>query len=584
MRNNHKKHSIKERLTLWRKTRVLKTGEEMPDWIHKYRRGVHILALITLLFLIFQSGLKWQLPSVLHLISVFIDYAVFFCFLLDAVLTFFYTFPKSRYLKENWLDFLVFIPVFSNLISIQSGAGLVIVRYVLIMIKLFARTRKFSNLLRDIRLNTAQIVAFSFAFTILVGTLLLTFPAATVDGKGTPFIDALFTSTSATCVTGLIVRDTPVYFSGFGQMVILALIQMGGLGIMTYSAFVALLLGRFSLGQRKLVQEMFEEEQNAYSMILYIFKMTFAVELVGVLALFIRWSFHFKNPLQTLYFSIFHSISAFCNAGFSLFSNSMEDFVSDPFINLVIMILIIVGGLGFIVVFDITRRVRRPRRPLSPHSKLILTTSGILILLGFIAIFFFEFDGTLMSKPLSGKLWASMFQSVTTRTAGFNSIPIGSMTSISLSIMIILMFIGASPGSTGGGIKTSTFAVLLLSVKSIFQGKQEIVAYQKTIPTSSVIKAAALLICALILVALVFLFLIAVEDKPYLPLLFETVSAFGTVGLSMGITPDLTAPGKLLITLLMFLGRIGPLTMGLALAREMTKAKIGYPDARIMIG
>ena len=414
---------------------------EIPSWIHKYRRSVHILALITLLFIIFQSGLKWQLPRPLQLISISLDYIVFVCFLLDSVLTFIYTFPKSRYLKENWLDFLVFAPVLLNLISIQAGAGLVIVRYVLIIIKLFTRTRKFSNLLRGIRLNTAQIVAFSFAATILIGTILLSFPAATVDGKGTPFIDALFTSTSATCVTGLIVRDTPVYFSRFGQMVILALIQMGGLGIMTYSAFVALLFGRFSLGQRKLVQEMFEEEQNAYSMILYIFKMTFTVELMGAAALFIRWFFHFKNPLQTLYFSVFHSISAFCNAGFSLFSNSIENFVSDPITNLVIMILIIVGGLGFLVVYDITQRIGKPRKPLSPHSKLILTTSGLLILIGFIAIFFFEFDGSLMSKPLSGKLWASLFQSVTTRTAGFNSLPIGSMTNISLTIMkLILIF------------------------------------------------------------------------------------------------------------------------------------------------
>jgi trk system potassium uptake protein TrkH len=262
----------------------------------------------------------------------------------------------------------------------------------------------------------------------------------------------------------------------------------------------------------------------------------------------------------------------------------MENYVFDPMINLIIMLLIIIGGLGFLVVFDVGRRIRRPQVLLSPHSKLIITTSAVLIFFGFITIFFFEFDGTLINQPLSGKLWASLFQSVTTRTAGFNSLPIGSMTSISLTIMILLMFIGASPGSTGGGIKTSTFAVLILSVKSIFQGKQEITAYKRTIPTSAVIKAAALLVCALILVALAFLFLVAVENKPYLPLLFETVSAFGTVGLSMGITPDLTIPGKLLITVLMFLGRIGPLTMGLALAREMNKANIGYPDARIMIG
>ena len=385
-------------------------------------------------------------------------------------------------------------------------------------------------------------------------------------------------------MTGLIVQDTPIYFSNFGQIVILSLIQLGGLGIMTYSAFVALLFGKFSLGQRKIVQEMLEEDRNVLSMIFYILKMTFIFEAIGVILLFCRWIFQFKDFGQTIYLSIFHSISAFCNAGFSLFSDSLCQYISDPFVNFIVMALIFCGGIGFIVVFETTNRIRHSKKRIGPHSRLVLTTSAILILAGFFALFFFEFDGILLDKPIAGKIWASLFQSVTTRTAGFNTISIASLSNITLTIMIILMFIGASPGSTGGGIKTSTFAIILLSIKSILRGKENIEVYKKTIPYSSVMKAIALFIMALMMVSAVFLLLLVFENKPYLPLLFETVSAFGTVGLSTGVTPDLTNTGKLLITLLMYLGRIGPLTLGLALASDIRRERILYPEAKIIIG
>ena len=574
---------IGDRVRLFGKSRVIRKAAGTPAWVLRFRRWVYGFAFLGLAFLIVESGLRWQVPAGLALASTLLDYVIFIAFCTDAALTFFYTVPRSRYFRTNWLDVLVFMPIILNAVSIQAGTGFIVLRNVVVIVKVFTRTRKFSRILMGIRLNTAQIVAFSFIGTILIGTLLLTFPAATTDGKGTAFIDALFTATSATCVTGLIVQDTPVYFSTFGQVIILGLIQLGGLGIMTYSAFIALLFGRFSLGQRKLVQEMFEEERNILGMVAFIFKMTFIIELIGVLLLFARWIFHYHHIGKALYVSVFHSVSAFCNAGFSLFSDSLSGFMTDPAVNLIIMALIFIGGIGFIVVHDINNRILRRSR-ISPHSKIVLIVSAVLILAGFFVVFFFEFDGVLRNETLPAKLWSSIFQSVTTRTAGFNTFDISALSRVTLTIMIILMFIGASPGSTGGGIKTSTFAILILSVRSIFRREERVEVLKRSIPANNQSKAIAILVASLILVSSIFVLLLSFEDKPYLDLMFETVSAFGTVGLSTGITPDLSAAGKLLITLLMYLGRIGPLTLGLALAADIRRSRIAYPEARIMIG
>ena len=556
----------------------------MPSWVHPFRAAVYLLAFIALLFIIIESGLRWRLPAWLHIFSLVLDYIVFAAFLADAVLTFLYTFPRIRYFRSNWMDILVLVPPMFNVISIRAGAGLIVVRNVMILIKLFSRSRKLSRLLRRVRLNTPRIVALSFLLTILLGTILLTFPSATEDGRGTGLIDALFTATSATCVTGLIVQDTPVYFSGFGEVVILFLIQLGGLGIMTYSAFIALLIGRFSFAQRQAVQEMFEEERNVMSMIFYIFKMTLAFECIGILLLFARWVFAFESPWQALWFSCFHSVSAFCNAGFSLFSDSLMSFASDPLINFTVVGLILIGGIGFYVVHDIILWVRKRSGKLSLHSRLAVIVSAVLILAGFLVVFFFEFDGVLLEDNVSTKITTSLFQSVTTRTAGFNTIDIAALSNVTLTFFIVLMFIGASPGSTGGGIKTTTFAILLLSVKTLFQRKEHVEVFGRTIPYHGLMKAFTLMISAIVLVFLVFSLLLSFENKPYIDLLFETVSAFGTVGLSTGITPELTNTGKLLITLLMYLGRIGPLTFGLALAGSIRKGKIIYPEARVIIG
>ncbi len=564
--------------------RILKKGGAIPAWVSQYRKIIYGLSFAGLLFLIIQSGLNWQLPGSLRIFSSILDYLIFITYLSDAVLNFYYTYPKRDYIKNNWLDILVFMPIILNIVTTNAGVGFIVIRNIVIIIKTFTRTRKFANVIKGIRLNTAQIVLISFGGAILVGTILLTFPTATVDGRGARFIDALFTSTSAVCVTGLIVQDTPVYWTLFGQIVILILIQLGGLGIMLFSAFLVLIFGRFTLGQRQMVQEMMDEDRNVLNMIIYIFKMTFIIEAIGALFLFIRWIFTSPNIGTAFYYSIFHSVSAFCNAGFSLFSNSLESYVADPMINIIIIALIIFGGIGYIVIYEVLARFRGRTKRLSTHSRLVLTTTTILIVGGFLLIFFFEFDHSLMHYSLNSKLLAAMFQSITPRTAGFNTISISALSPVTLMIVIVLMFIGASPGSTGGGIKTSTFTILILSLRSIFTRRANIEVYRRTIHNTLVYKAIALVVASMLLVITVFILLLAFEEQAFLPLLFETVSAFGTVGLSMGITMDLTLAGKLLIILLMFAGRLGPLTLGFALTRSLRRGMLNYPDAKVMIG
>jgi len=571
------------RLRFQRQSRVLRSARTLPPWMVQLQRTGYALSGATLVLLILQSGLRWQLPHPLPLLGRIVQALLLLAFLVDATMTWAYTFPKRAYIKRHFVDILAVVPPLLNLISLSTAGGIIIIRYFIVLMRRFVQTPKFNRMIQGVRLNTAQIVVLSFLTTIAIGAVLLTFPAATTDGQGASLTDAVFTATSATCVTGLIVQDTPSYFTAFGQIVILVLIQLGGLGIMTYSAFVALLFGRFTFGQRQMMQEMLDEDKNVYSMIFYIFRMTFIAELIGALLLFSRWLFDFESPLTALYFSAFHSISAFCNAGFSLFSDSLMRYSGDAVVNLTIMGLITVGGLGFIVVHDINRKLRHKGR-LSPHSKLVLAASAVLVIAGFLTIFFFEFDGQLTGKPLTGQLWTALFQSVTARTAGFNTLEVGKLSRITLTILIGLMFIGASPGSTGGGIKTSTFAVLLLSIRSTLLGRQRVEVLKRTIPDSAVRKSLALTVSAGLVVIVAFILLMSWQPQNSVDLFFETVSAFGTVGLSTGVTPELTLQGRWLVAMLMFLGRIGPLTLGIALARGVRRARIGYPDARILIG
>jgi trk system potassium uptake protein TrkH len=431
-----------------------------------------------------------------------------------------------------------------------------------------------------------QVLVVGFAGLILLGSLILMLPWATAPGQTTAYIDALFTATSAVCVTGLITVLTATQWTFFGKVVVLSLIQMGGLGIMTMSALFMLLLGRrFSLKERLVMQEALGLSNLAGLVRLtkYILMVTFLFEGTGALLLFLRFRFDMPS-LQAAWFAVFHSISAFCNAGFDLFGDSLVRYVSDWQVSLTIAGLIIFGGLGFFVIVE-AYQVKGHWHKLSVHSRLAIVVTGLLLVTGTLLIYILEYDNPFTLKPLSaGAKWlASFFHSVTPRTAGYNTLPVDKMTPGALLVTIILMFIGASPGGTGGGIKTTTFAVLLLTVTAITGGSERL-AFNKRIPRDTVEKSLAIAFISLSMLVGVVLVLLTTEKKPLMDLLFEATSAFGTVGLSTGVTPQLTTVGKLGIILLMYSGRVGPLTLAMALAQHGPHPAVRHPEERVMVG
>ncbi len=426
-----------------------------------------------------------------------------------------------------------------------------------------------------------RLFLLSFAAIIVIGALLLHQPFA-VNGTPLSFTDALFTATSATCVTGLIVVDTATRFTKEGQLIILFLIQIGGLGIMTFSvAFATLFAGRISLGGRDIIEAAFSQMpmRGMRHLLRTIFIATIITELTGAALLTLRFAWDMPWP-KALWFGFFHSVSAFCNAGFALFSDSLVGYQGDITVIMIISALIIAGGAGFIVLFELQHQ-QRPLRfnRFSLHTRVVIWTSGLLILFGFVAIMLFEWNNTLDHLPWSKKLLEAFFQSVTTRTAGFNSLDLARLSNATLFFMIILMFIGASPSSTGGGIKTTTFATILALARARFRNREHPEILNRTVPETAVSKAVTLAIFASLVIIFFTTLLLFTELKGaghqasrgmFMELLFETTSAFGTVGLSMGVTPNLTQTGRVLITVLMFIGRLGPLTLALAIGRKKT--------------
>ena len=446
------------------------------------------------------------------------------------------------------------------------------------------------------RLNAPQVVALSFLCAILIGTALLSLPFATKTGVRMPFIDSFFTATSATCVTGLVVRDTGAYFSDFGKLVILVLLQIGGLGIMTFSTLFAIALGRkLTIKDDLVIQRTMgpNKVQNLTTLIKYILFIAFGTELLGAGLLALRWSKTTNwGAWQLTVNSVFHSISAFCNAGFSLFSNSFSSFFGDPYINVIMIVLIVVGGIGFIVIMEVMRLFRKkaPHR-ISIQTKVAVTVTCCLIIAGTLVFFLSENGNALSEMSVRDKIVGSVFQSVTTRTAGFNTVDIGTLASPTLLFFVFLMFIGASPGSTGGGIKTCTFGVLIATAISMLKNRDRVAVFKRTIPKEVVRKALIVLFLATTWIFVATMFLLITErgkahsvNNFFLAVLFEITSAFSTVGLSTGLTPILTAAGKAILIVTMFVGRIGPLTLALAIALQSERTAYSYPEEKIMIG
>ena len=449
---------------------------------------------------------------------------------------------------------------------------------------------------KKLSLSTTQIIMLSFLITIFLGSILLSLPVSSADGKGVPYLDALFTATTATCVTGLVTLPTATTWSIFGQVVILVLIQVGGLGVITIvSALMILLNRRMGIGDRLLLQDAFN--LNSLSGIVRFVKRvlwgTLLVEGIG--ALLYMCVFIPEFGTKGIWISVFTAISAFCNAGIDIIAeNSLCNYATNPVINIVTCLLIIISGIGYIVWWDImgygkkaAYRNRKFFSGLSLHSKIAIATTAILILGGSFLIFLFEYHNPLTIGNLSlfDKIQVSVFQSVTTRTAGFATVPQQNLTNASSVLCLLLMFIGGSPVGTAGGIKTVTFAVLVVSALATIQNKEEVSLFHRNISRQTVNKAIAVTTMSFAILFVSTIALCAVTATDTLDIVYETVSATATVGLTRDLTPKLNAAGKAIIIATMYLGRVGPISLALALnAKRKNQNIIKNPTEEISVG
>ena len=436
------------------------------------------------------------------------------------------------------------------------------------------------------QLTSAQIIILGFAAVILIGALLLMLPISTRAHVVTNFFDALFTSTSAVCVTGLIVQDTATYWSPFGQAIILLLIQIGGMGVITVAVALAAIAGkRIGLKQRSTMQEAISAHKvgGIVKLTGFIIKMTAIFEVLGAVIMSPVFCKEF-GIFKGIWYSIFHSISAFCNAGFDLMGckekfSSVTSFVGNPIINLTIMALIVTGGIGFLTWEDVIKNkwhIKRYRM----QTKIILLTTTLLIFIPAIFFFINEYD----YLELDERILASLFQSVSPRTAGFNTVDLTKMSEVGLTLMIMLMVIGGSPGSTAGGMKTTTFAVMLSTAFSVFTHKEHTHFFGRRVEDSVIRHAITLLTLYLVFFVNAGFAISLIEDLPLLTCLFETASAIGTVGLSLGITPALTLPSKLILISLMYFGRVGGLTLIFAAVSTNKASTAKFPQEKLTVG
>jgi len=449
------------------------------------------------------------------------------------------------------------------------------------------------NIKKKKNLSPFKILAIGFATVILTGGILLSLPISSVSGQYTSLLDTIFTATSAVCVTGLVVLDTGTYWSVFGQWIILILIQIGGLGFMALSTIFALLLGkRISLRERLVMQEAYNtfSLQGVISHVRYMLFFTLAVQ--GGAALILMTQFIPLYGIGTgIYYGIFHAISAFNNAGFDLLGNftSVTVLNTNKVVLMTLGTLINIGGLGYLVWREIISSIRSKKKlkNFSLHSKVVLTISLTLVLFGSLIFLIFEWNNpaTMQGMRFSDKIVNSYFSATTPRTAGFNSISNSEMSPAGKLLTMAYMFIGGSPGSTAGGVKTTTLGIVIFTLISVLKGREDVEVYHKKLSQSTVYRAVAVFLLGISIVVMgVMVLSIAEVGATFEVILYEVLSAFGTVGLSQGITPSLTAVSKVTLTLIMYMGRVGPLTVMLALAGKQSKANVKYPEGKLLIG
>jgi potassium uptake TrkH family protein len=562
-----------------------------------------MISFLGVLALIYDAGIRKS-----FIVLEFI-YWIYLLSLMSGILfiVFSYAFRKTRPDKKVWVVDAFFLLFYTSLIiNLASRHDLTLfneriwldVALILIFIRSLGAIRIDYN---RKYLNPAQLFITSFISIIIIGTVLLMLPNSTHTGIS--FLDALFTSTSAVCVTGLTVVDTGGFFTRFGQTIILLLIQAGGIGIMTFTSYFGYFFkGGASYQNRLMVQDMNNSEKVAevFSTLKKIILVTFVIEAAGTGLIFASLDAQAKQLSGgDIFFSVFHSISGFCNAGFSTLTNSLYEpgFRFNYPLQIIIALLFIIGGLGFPIVFNAftyIRHILRDRilREKSIHSpwiigintRIVVITTLTLLGAGTILFYAFEYNNTLSEHGAIGKIVTSFFGAATPRTAGFNSVDTAALHFPTLMIILVLMWVGASPASTGGGIKTSTFAIAILNFISIAKGKDRIEVFKREISPITTRRAFALLTLSIIIIGLSILFLVYFDgNKGLLPIAFECISAFGTVGLSLGITNALSDPGKIVLILTMFIGRVSMLTILVAFLRRMVNLKYKYPSEDVLI-
>jgi Trk-type K+ transport system membrane component len=547
----------------------------------------------------------------------------FIFYIISFFIRFFYDFEPRKFLRKNWFEGSFMLILFLDLISyfffnqpifrllfegLATDSALemfaVFTQFCLLLIVLIEFGRA-SQRLTYLKVNPSLLFIASFLLLILGGTGLLMMPEMTADGFGMSFLDAFFTATSASCVTGLIVVDTATYFSDKGIVLLMILIQLGGLNIISFASFFAAFSKKgVGLRHHTIIKDFmsYDSLSSTHSLLKRVVTLTLLIESLGAIFIFLTWDSRtpFESLGQKIFFSIFHSISAFNNAGFSTFTNGLfEPIVRDSyFLHVVIMILVFLGGIGIPILNDMfdpknmRERLRYPWKRLQITSRLSLYTSAILIVLGAVVFYINEMmnplqsaEGGLQTQGGLGQIVTSLFQSVIARTAGFNTTDISILSTPVLLFFLLLMFIGASSGGTGGGIKTSTFAVVFLSALATIRGKKLVEVYRHTISSELLYKAFSIFLFSL---SVVFTgtFILSITDPqiPLIKLVFEEVSAFATVGLSTGITTELSTGGRIVIIASMFIGRVGVLTLAFALSKKVISTNYKYPNAYVMIG
>lgn len=583
------------------------------------RSALVVSSLFALATLILYHGFPQTEESAKFLILII--QGSFAVYITNYFLRIFYSFDPIDLIKKSWFEGLLMMLLIVEAISYNIFGVLIIsevfiklgikniTHYYALFIQLYFLTViivqvvKSSHSFTLFKLHPSNVFIMSFMLIILFGTGLLMLPEMTVIEGSMPFIDALFTSTSATCVTGLIVYDTPTYFTFKGQLIIMGLIKLGGLNIIAFGSFVAL-ASKFGMGikQHSVIEDFVNRDSvlSSRGMLGKVIIWSFAIEFIGALLLFFFWAqdIPFKNISDKVFYSLFHSFSAFNNAGFSLFTDGLANKMVNTnwSVHNIISILVFLGALGFIAIFDLfdiqklKERAKYPWKQLSFATKIALYFSLGLVVFGAVLFYFLEKDNTLSDMPAIGIITTSIFQSVT-RTSGFNTVDIGSLVIPTLIMMMFLMFVGSSSSSTGGGIKTSTFALLWSSTISTIRGRKIPELFKKSISNDLVFKAYSIFLF-FIVGNLICIFLLSITEKEILAMpgrslldiIFEEVSAFGTVGLSMGITSYLSSIGKFIIVVSMFVGRVGTLTVAFAFGRKPISTSYKYPNGHTMVG